>query len=193
MYFIFCVLLISTLVVMCSSQGYRWYRSHSAAVLQRNIHQLNMPWVHSVHHGSMQWHVVKALKRDFFADAEYSIVVQRDGAPVGVIGFSCGRYLRTVRIMQMQGFKGVHFNGGPFGRHLLSLSEELFGALGCVHILVQSAQASDYWSCEDSTLTPPEIRARRDRLVEKYNKTPKDLGYQLQSNGSWWHKALKRG
>jgi hypothetical protein len=127
--------------------------------------------------------------RKFFAEAPLSVLIERRGVLSGIIGIEQAG--RTLRVVQLQGFRRAQFHDIEPGEYLLSIAETIAHTLSLRRIAVLAAEYNDYYDVEESRRSLAERLAQQERMRRMYNQSAQKRGYIRKRNRPrWWVKEL---
>jgi hypothetical protein len=157
-------------------------------------HLRHMKFFHALYVGKSSEHINLEGTEVWF-DAWYTIVVKKDGKPMGLIGFDLTPH--ALRVRQIQGLKGANFKGVPVGHFLLPYAETIARKLGREEVWVQAAERNIYFAREnlEDENRLAELYAHRHRMVGIYNTSATDRGYGLEARGAYvlgYYKTLRK-
>lgn len=170
----------------------RWAELEAASI--ENLRALD--FVFCIHYGICKFIVTDPKRRlgkneiEVWSDANFVVVVQRNGRPVGLIGFEITE--DSIEVKQLQGIKGSKLYGIDISDHFLALAEEIARRLHKRYVRVIHAHLTTYYELDELHDLYPKLYAHQNRLRQIYNNGPRKRGYQPMGT-DWYTKELTEG
>lgn len=187
-------LAVAVLIVTCFAAiaaVYFFRNWHDRRVHFREFYKIKkrieaLSFVHSFFVGEGKVYV-SDLDRWFWADTQYTVVIQNDRQEViALIGFRLtDSYLN---VYQLQGIKGVNLRGLNLSDHLVKCAEDIAHALHLTQVAIQPAHLHTYFDLDETHSLYPQLYEHQARMRRMYDEAPQRHGYKKV--GDWYRKEL---